>query len=191
MPFSPLGKGFLTGKIDEQHHVRSDRLPQRRAALHGREPASANLAFVEWLKAFAERKQATPAQIALAWLLAQKPWIVPIPGTTKRHRLEENLGGAQIELTADDLREINSAVVTNRSPRARAIPKQRRSSWDGSALFAALFQWPVGPRLRLALALEIERHGSADEILQGRLIDLVAFVDVDGAPDIPVEAGVE
>jgi hypothetical protein len=74
------------------------------------ENRTANLAFVEWLKAFAERKKATPAQIALAWLLTQKPWIVPIPGTTKRHRLEENLGAAAIQLTADDLREIDHAA---------------------------------------------------------------------------------
>ncbi len=74
------------------------------------ENRKANLAFVDWLKAFAERKHATPAQIALAWLLAQKPWIVPIPGTTKRHRLEENLGAATVELTPDDLREIDHAA---------------------------------------------------------------------------------
>ena len=74
------------------------------------ENRKANLAFVAWLKTFAERKQATPAQIALAWLLAQKPWIAPIPGTTKRHRLEENLGAARIQLSADDLREIDRAA---------------------------------------------------------------------------------
>ena len=70
----------------------------------------ANLAFVAWLTAFAERKQATPAQIALAWLLAQKPWIAPIPGTTKRHRLQENLGATSIELTGEDLRDIERSV---------------------------------------------------------------------------------
>ena len=74
------------------------------------ENRKANFAFVAWLKAFAERKHATAAQIALAWLLAQKPWIVPIPGTTKRTRLEENLGAARVELTADDLREIDRAA---------------------------------------------------------------------------------
>jgi aryl-alcohol dehydrogenase-like predicted oxidoreductase len=74
------------------------------------ESRRANVAFVEWLKTFATRKNATPAQIALAWLLAQKPWIVPIPGTTKRHRLEENLGAANIQLTAEDLREIDRAA---------------------------------------------------------------------------------
>ena len=74
------------------------------------ENRKANLTFVEWLKEFAERRNATPAQIALAWLLAQKPWIAPIPGTTKRHRLEENLGATKIQLTADDLRDIDRAV---------------------------------------------------------------------------------
>jgi aryl-alcohol dehydrogenase-like predicted oxidoreductase len=74
------------------------------------ENRKANVAFVRWLKTFAAHKQATPAQIALAWLLAQKPWIAPIPGTTKRQRLEENLGAAQLQLTATDLREIDSAA---------------------------------------------------------------------------------
>jgi aryl-alcohol dehydrogenase-like predicted oxidoreductase len=109
VPFSPLGKGFLTGKIDET--TAFDPTDFRNTVPRfTEENRRANLAFVAWLKAFAEQKQATPAQVALAWLLAQKPWIVPIPGTTKRHRLEENLGGAQMELTADDLREIQGAV---------------------------------------------------------------------------------
>ena len=109
MPFSPLGKGFLTGKIDET--TAFDPTDFRNTVPRfTEENRRANLAFVAWLKAFAEQKQATPAQVALAWLLAQKPWIVPIPGTTKRHRLEENLGGARIELSADDLREIQAAV---------------------------------------------------------------------------------
>ena len=109
VPFSPLGKGFLTGKIDETTAFDStdfrNVVPRFTA-----ENRKANLAFVEWLTPFAERKKATPAQIALAWLLAQKPWIVPIPGTTKRHRLEENLGGASVHLTTDELREINGAA---------------------------------------------------------------------------------
>ena len=109
VPFSPLGKGFLTGKIDDS--TAFDPTDFRNTVPRfTEENRRANLAFVAWLKTFAEHKQATPAQVALAWLLAQKPWIVPIPGTTKRHRLEENLGGAQIELTADDLREIQGAV---------------------------------------------------------------------------------
>jgi aryl-alcohol dehydrogenase-like predicted oxidoreductase len=109
VPFSPLGKGFLTGKIDDK--TTFDTTDFRNVVPRfTEENRKANLAFVEWLKAFAERKNATPAQIALAWLLAQKPWIVPIPGTTKRHRLEENLGAATIQLTADDLREIDGAA---------------------------------------------------------------------------------
>jgi len=110
VPFSPLGKGFLTGKIDETTTFDStdfrNVVPRFTA-----ENRKANLAFVEWLKTFAERKQATPAQIALAWLLAQQPWIVPIPGTTKRHRLEENLGAAAIRLTPEDLRDIDRAAA--------------------------------------------------------------------------------
>jgi aryl-alcohol dehydrogenase-like predicted oxidoreductase len=109
VPFSPLGKGFLTGKIDETTAFDStdfrNVVPRFTA-----ENRKANLVFVEWLKAFAERKKATPAQIALAWLLAQQPWIVPIPGTTKRNRLEENLGAASIQLSADDLRDIDQAA---------------------------------------------------------------------------------
>jgi aryl-alcohol dehydrogenase-like predicted oxidoreductase len=109
VPFSPLGKGFLTGTIDDK--TTFDPNDFRNVVPRFTEDnRKANLAFVEWLKTFAERKQATPAQIALAWLLAQKPWIVPIPGTTKRHRLEENLGAAQIQLNADDLREIDRAA---------------------------------------------------------------------------------
>jgi len=110
VPFSPLGKGFLTGKIDETTTFDSadfrNVVPRFTA-----ENRKANLAFVEWLKAFAQRKQATPAQIALAWLLAQQPWIAPIPGTTKRHRLEENLGAAAIRLTPEDLRDIDRAAA--------------------------------------------------------------------------------
>jgi aryl-alcohol dehydrogenase-like predicted oxidoreductase len=109
VPFSPLGKGFLTGKIDENTTFDStdfrNVVPRFTA-----ENRKANLAFVEWLTGFAEGKGATPAQIALAWLLAQKPSIVPIPGTTKRQRLQENLGAAAIQLTADDLREIDRAA---------------------------------------------------------------------------------
>ena len=109
VPFSPLGKGFLTGKIDE--NTTFDPTDFRNVVPRfTAENRKANLAFVEWLKTFAARKNATPAQIALAWLLAQKPWIVPIPGTTKLHRLEENLGARGVQLTADDLREIDRAA---------------------------------------------------------------------------------
>jgi len=109
VPFSPLGKGFLTGTIDEK--TTFDPTDFRNVVPRfTEENRKANLAFVAWLKTFAEQKQATPAQIALAWLLAQKPWIAPIPGTTKRNRLEENLGAARIQLSADDLREIDRAA---------------------------------------------------------------------------------
>jgi len=109
VPFSPLGKGFLTGTIDDKTTFDSTDF-RNVVPRFTKENRKANLAFVAWLKAFAEHKQATPAQIALAWLLAQKPWIVPIPGTTKPHRLEENLGAARIQLSADDLREIDRAA---------------------------------------------------------------------------------
>jgi aryl-alcohol dehydrogenase-like predicted oxidoreductase len=110
VPFSPLGKGFLTGKIDEKTTFDSSDF-RNVVPRFTPENRKANLAFVDWLTKFAERKKVTPAQIALAWLLAQKPWIVPIPGTTKRHRLEENIAAAAIELTADDLREIDRAAA--------------------------------------------------------------------------------
>ncbi len=109
VPYSPLGKGFLTGKINENTTFDSsdfrNTLPRFTP-----EARKANQALVDLLGKIAERKKATPAQIALAWLLAQKPWIVPIPGTTKLRRLEENIGAAAVELTSDDLREIESAA---------------------------------------------------------------------------------
>jgi aryl-alcohol dehydrogenase-like predicted oxidoreductase len=109
VPFSPLGAGFLTGKIDETTKLDPTdfRSISPRFAADAR---AANLALVDLLKSIAELKQATPAQIALAWLLAQKPWIVPIPGTTKRHRLDENLGAAGVELTPEDLAAIEEAA---------------------------------------------------------------------------------
>jgi len=108
VPFSPLGKGFLTGKIDE--NTKFDSTDFRNIVPRFTpEARKANQALVDLLSKVAERKKATPAQLALAWLLAQKPWIVPIPGTTKLHRLEENLAAASVELTPDDLRDINSA----------------------------------------------------------------------------------
>ena len=109
VPFSPLGKGFLTGKITEE--TKFDPKDFRNIVPRfTEENRRANQVFVDFLKQFAERKHATPGQIALGWLLAQRPWIVPIPGTTKLHRLEENTGAATIELTNDDLREIDSAA---------------------------------------------------------------------------------
>jgi aryl-alcohol dehydrogenase-like predicted oxidoreductase len=107
--YSPLGRGFLTGKIDENTTFDStdfrNNLPR-----FSPEARKANKALVDLLGQIAERKKATPAQIALAWLLAQKPWIVPIPGTTKLHRLDENIGATEIELTPDDLRDIDSSA---------------------------------------------------------------------------------
>ena len=110
VPWSPLGQGFLTGKIDAATTFdKSDfRAVFPRFTPEARE---ANLALVDLLKQIAERKKATPAQVALAWLLAQKPWIVPIPGTTKLHRLEENLGSVEVELAPDDLREIETSFA--------------------------------------------------------------------------------
>ncbi|MFC4761936.1 aldo/keto reductase [Dyella koreensis] len=111
VPFSPLGAGFLTGKIDEK--TQFDPTDFRNIVPRfSPEARKANFALVDLIKVVAERKHATPAQVALAWLLAQKPWIVPIPGTTKLHRLEENLGAIDLELTSGDLDEINLAVST-------------------------------------------------------------------------------
>ncbi|HSY91198.1 MAG TPA: aldo/keto reductase [Candidatus Binatus sp.] len=109
VPYSPLGKGFLTGKIDENVKFESTDF---RSTLPRFTPEAlkANQALIDLLGQIAQHKKATPAQIALAWLLAQKPWIVPIPGTTKLNRLEENIGAAALELTSDDLRDIESAA---------------------------------------------------------------------------------
>jgi aryl-alcohol dehydrogenase-like predicted oxidoreductase len=109
VPFSPLGAGFLAGKIDE--NTKFDPTDFRNIVPRfSPEARKANIALVDLVKAVAERKGATPAQIALAWLLAQKPWIVPIPGTTKIHRLEENLGAVNVELTENDLKQIDTAT---------------------------------------------------------------------------------
>ena len=109
VPFSPLGRGFLTGKMNENTTFDSTDL-RNTLPRFTPEALKVNQALIELLGKIAERKKATPAQIALAWLLAQKPWIVPIPGTTKLKRLEENIGAVAIELTPDDLREIDSAA---------------------------------------------------------------------------------
>ena len=109
VPFSPLGAGFLTGKIDENTKFDSSDF-RTQVPRFAPEALKANLALVTLLGAVAERKESTPAQIALAWLLAQKPWIVPIPGTTKLHRLDENLGSVAVELTADDLKGIDAVA---------------------------------------------------------------------------------
>ena len=109
VPYSPLGKGFLTGKIDETATFDTSDF---RSTLPRFTPEAlkANQALINLLGSIAEKKKATPAQVALAWLFAQKPWIVPIPGTTKLHRLEENNGALSVELTADDLTEISAAA---------------------------------------------------------------------------------
>lgn len=122
VPWSPLGQGFLTGKINAA--TKFDSTDFRMMFPRFTEEArAANQALVDLLNAIAKRKKATPAQIALAWLLAQKPWIVPIPGTTKLHRLEENLGAAEIEFTAEDLRDIDGAAAKIRVQGAR-LPEQ-------------------------------------------------------------------
>ena len=123
VPFSPLGKGYLTGAITPDTAFASDDF---RATVPRFNEANlkANFALVEQLKAIAAAKGATPAQIALAWLLAQKPWIVPIPGTTKLHRLEENLGGAEVELTAADLKAIETRLADIELTGERYAPAQ-------------------------------------------------------------------
>jgi aryl-alcohol dehydrogenase-like predicted oxidoreductase len=110
VPYSPLDKGFLTGAMNENNKLDSTDF---RSTLPRFTPEAmkANQALVDLLGKIGQRKKATPAQIALAWLLAQKPWIVPIPGTTKLHRLDENIGAASVELSPDDLREIESAAA--------------------------------------------------------------------------------
>ena len=111
VPYSPLGRGFLTGKIDESTTLDSKDF-RNNIPRFAPEARKANKTLVDVLSAIAARKHATPAQLALAWLLAQKPWIVPIPGTTKLHRLEENIGAVSVELTREDLREIGDTVST-------------------------------------------------------------------------------
>ena len=125
VPFSPLGKGFLTGKMDANTTFDSTDF-RNSVPRFSPEARRANQALVDLIGQIAEKKQATPAQIALAWLLAQKPWIVPIPGTTKRHRLEENTGGAAVELSADDLREVEAAASQITVQGARYAEAQER-----------------------------------------------------------------
>ena len=110
VPFSPLGRGFLTGKIDEHTTFASNDF-RNVVPRFTPEARKANQALVDLLAQIGAQKKATPAQIALAWLLAQKPWIIPIPGTRKVERLDENIGATRIELTSDDLREIESATA--------------------------------------------------------------------------------
>jgi aryl-alcohol dehydrogenase-like predicted oxidoreductase len=109
VPFSPLGKGFLTGRIDETTTFGSGDF-RNTVPRFSAENRKANQTLVALLRTVAERKRVTPGQVALAWLLARRPWIVPIPGTTKRHRLEENIGAADVDLTQDDLADIERAA---------------------------------------------------------------------------------
>jgi aryl-alcohol dehydrogenase-like predicted oxidoreductase len=125
VPFSPLGKGFLTGKIDETTTFDSTDF-RNTVPRFDAEARAANRSFVELLESVAERKGATPAQIALAWVLAQKPWMVPIPGTTKLHRLDENIASADVELTDDDLQEIETASAQITAQGARYSEANQR-----------------------------------------------------------------
>jgi aryl-alcohol dehydrogenase-like predicted oxidoreductase len=118
VPFSPLGRGFLTGKINEDTKFDSTDF-RNTVPRFNPENRKANQALVDLLSKFAQQKKVTPAQLALAWLLAKKPWIVPIPGTTKLHRLEENLGAANVDLTPEDLRAIESAFSNTKVEGAR------------------------------------------------------------------------
>jgi len=131
VPFSPLGKGFLTGKIDENTTFDSSDF-RNIVPRFTPEARKANQALVDLLRSIGARKNATPAQIALAWLLAQKPWIVPIPGTTKLHRLDENIGAVSVELTSDDSQEIDSAASKIEVQGARYPEElERRTGCEG------------------------------------------------------------
>ena len=124
VPFSPLGKGFLTGTITQETQFESGDFRNTIPRFTDPEARGANEAFVELVRAIAERKDATPAQIALAWVLAQKPWIAPIPGTTKLHRIEENIAAASVDLTDDDVREIEVALPAAIGDRYSAAQQQ-------------------------------------------------------------------
>jgi aryl-alcohol dehydrogenase-like predicted oxidoreductase len=124
VPFSPLGKGFLTGTIDQTTRFASGDFRNTVPRFTDAEARKANLAFVELLRRIAAGKDATPAQVALAWLLSRKPWIVPIPGTTKLHRLQENLAAVNLQLTADELREIDETQIQARGERYQ--PRQQQ-----------------------------------------------------------------
>jgi aryl-alcohol dehydrogenase-like predicted oxidoreductase len=127
VPFSPLGKGFLTGKVNENTTFDSADI-RSRIARFTPEARKANRVFVDLLAKIGEQKGATPAQMALAWLLAQKPWIVPIPGSRKLERLEENIGAVAVEFTSDDLREMASALSRITVQGARYPEDQERQT---------------------------------------------------------------
>jgi aryl-alcohol dehydrogenase-like predicted oxidoreductase len=110
VPFSPLGKGFLTGKMSESTSFANDDF-RSKVPRFSQEAMKANQGLIDLINEFAQKKKCTPAQLALAWVLAQRPWIVPIPGTTKIHRLEENMGAANVTLSEDDLKQIDDATA--------------------------------------------------------------------------------
>ena len=126
VPFSPLGKGFLTGTVDTTTTFADNDL-RAQIPRFGQDAMQHNLALVDQVKAIAQAKGVTPGQVALAWLLAQQPWIVPIPGTTKQHRLEENLAAADITLTASERAQLDELSSTDRDPR-RPLPRRPRST---------------------------------------------------------------
>ena len=131
VPYSPLGRGFLTGKMNDENHEFDDSDFRNTLPRFTPQARKANQTLVDLLGELAKRKNATPAQIALAWLLAQRPWIVPIPGTTKLTRLEENIGAASIELTEEDLREIEQRCLKDLCARS-AIPGTAWSKRQGA-----------------------------------------------------------
>ncbi len=177
VPFSPLGKGFLTGKIDENTTFDSTdfrNLVPRFTA----DARKANQVLVDQLRRLAERKQVTPAQLALAWLLAQKPWIVPIPGTRKLERLDENIGAVAVELTADDLRDIGSRRLGDRGarsdvPRAAGANDRPLRGRGGNHESAT-----NGPDLRLRHALELE-----DSNMQAAVFHGPGDIRIENVPD--------
>jgi aryl-alcohol dehydrogenase-like predicted oxidoreductase len=126
VPFSPLGRGFLTGAINENTKFEGNDIRNALPRFEA-EARQANLALVELLGDIADNKHATRARIAIAWLLARKPWIVPIPGTTKLHRLEENIGAASVELTPEDLQRIEAAVTQVQIQGARYTPQMQKT----------------------------------------------------------------
>jgi aryl-alcohol dehydrogenase-like predicted oxidoreductase len=131
VPYCPLGRGFFTGKIDENTTF-ADADRRNELPLFTPEARKANQPLVDLLRTVAAQKNATPAQVALAWLLAQKPWIVPIPGTTKLQHLEENIGAVAVDLTADDLREIDSALSGMTVQGARLPQQPQQQSQQGT-----------------------------------------------------------
>ena len=183
VPFSPLGKGFLTGKIDENTTFDSTDF-RNTVPRFDADARAANRAFVELLEQVAERKGATPAQIALAWVLAQKPWMVPIPGTTKLHRLEENIAAADVELTADDLQEIETAAAADHGAGGSV---QRSESADDRPLSTGCpgGEHPEGALASLGTGYGVSLSSSARSIaMPSARTMLPAAVTMRGVPTI-------